>query len=406
MSRETPFVDFPPCSIMLREGEAAGAIFIIEAGKAGIERNGEALAELGPGDFFGEAALLQEHGHAANAVARTAVRALRLDAATLPAVLRENVDVAMQLMRRLALRLRAAEARAGEAVPAKSGGAPADAPPRAARAERGAAAPGASRDTSAAMDDPGAAAAMGRASAVSASSPSSAGTASASQSAPASAPLSQPGLAGASSSQSALAGASSSQSASASASAGQSALAGASASPSAPTSASSSHSASAAPSPGYAAAAPASAAAQATGLDSPIDTRPRTDARSPAPAGAPAPTAQAVPAAPAVVTHLLRHAQGTIAVPAGKAECLVGRPDPATGAIPEINLGPLDLARSLSRRHARLLVAGNTVSLREEPGVANGTWVNGERLAAGQSVILKPGDKLRFGAIELEFGTA
>ena len=82
------------------------------------------------------------------------------------------------------------------------------------------------------------------------------------------------------------------------------------------------------------------------------------------------------------------------------------RPDPATGAIPEINLGPLDLARSLSRRHARLFVAGASVSLREEPGVANGTWVNGERLAAGQSVTLSAGDTLRFGAIEVEFGAA
>jgi len=123
-------------------------------------------------------------------------------------------------------------------------------------------------------------------------------------------------------------------------------------------------------------------------------------------AQSPAPTAQAVPNAPPVVSYVLRHAGGSIAVPSGKAECLIGRPDPATGAIPEINLGPLDLARSLSRRHARLLVTGSTVSVREEPGVANGTWVNGERLANGQVVQLSPGDKLRFGAIELEYATA
>jgi pSer/pThr/pTyr-binding forkhead associated (FHA) protein len=137
-----------------------------------------------------------------------------------------------------------------------------------------------------------------------------------------------------------------------------------------------------------------------------VDTRARSPQVAPAPTGAPAPTAQSVPAGPAVVQFALRHAQGLIALPGDKAECLVGRPDPATGAIPEINLGPLDLARSLSRRHARLLVTGNTVSLREEPGVSNGTWVNGERLAAGRTIELKPGDKLRFGAIELEFGTA
>ena len=104
--------------------------------------------------------------------------------------------------------------------------------------------------------------------------------------------------------------------------------------------------------------------------------------------------------------YVLRHAQGSIALPEGKTDCLVGRPDPATGAIPEINLGPLDLARSLSRRHARLLVESGGVVLREEPGVANGTWVNGDKVPAGQGIKLKPGDKLRFGAIELEFGNA
>jgi pSer/pThr/pTyr-binding forkhead associated (FHA) protein len=103
---------------------------------------------------------------------------------------------------------------------------------------------------------------------------------------------------------------------------------------------------------------------------------------------------------------VLRFPDGSILVPQDKAEAVIGRPDPATGAVPEINLGPLDLARSLSRRHARFLLSGNSVALREEPGVANGTWVNGERLAPGQSVALKPGDKLRFGAIELEFTSA
>ena len=127
-------------------------------------------------------------------------------------------------------------------------------------------------------------------------------------------------------------------------------------------------------------------------------------ASSAAPAAAPVPAA--VPAAAPARSFALRHSDGLVPIPADRTECVVGRPDPATGAVPEINLGPLDLARSLSRRHARLFVIDNAVTLREEPGVANGTWVNGERLAAGQSVSLKPGDKLRFGAIELEFTSA
>lgn len=315
MSRDTPFVDFPAGSPVLREHEAVGALFIIEAGKVAIEHGQATIAELGPGDVFGEAALLQEHGHATRAVARTAVRALKLEVAMLPAVLRESVDVAMQLMRRLVQRLHAAEAMSGSTLAGAHRSAAAEAGPIAApRAE------------TATVADVAAPAAGARTAAT--RSP-------ASLSDEITVPLPPPAVAP---------------------------------------------------------------------KDDAVDTRSRAAAA--APAAAPAPTAQAVPNGPAVVTHVLRHVGGVIALPGDKAECLVGRPDPATGAIPEINLGPLDLARSLSRRHARLFITGTTVSLREEPGVSNGTWVNGDRLAAAQQVILKPGDKLRFGAIELEFGTA
>lgn len=112
-----------------------------------------------------------------------------------------------------------------------------------------------------------------------------------------------------------------------------------------------------------------------------------------------APPASPEPAGPFV----LRHTEGHIVLPQQRGECLVGRPDPATGAVPEVNLGPLDLARSLSRRHARLLLDGDGgIAVREEPGVSNGTWINGVRLGAGQTAALNRGDKLRFGAIEVE----
>jgi hypothetical protein len=292
---ESPFVDFTAGSTILHQGEAATALYIIEAGKVVVERSdapGILLAELGPGEFFGEMAILQEQPHSANVVAKTAVRALRVDAAAFHAVLRENVEVAVHMMRRLVMRLRGHETRRLEleAQLARSLGAP--------------------------------------------------------RAAPAPAPAA----------------------------------------------------AEAAPPP--AGSSPAAAPASDAGP---------TPTAKPAPSAMPAPAPVAAPAAPkppAATRFVLRHSQGEIALPAGKAGCLVGRPDPATGAIPEINLGPLDLARSLSRRHARLDVTADAVTLREEPGVANGTWVNGERVVAGQAVALKPGDKLRFGAIELELGTA
>ena len=87
-------------------------------------------------------------------------------------------------------------------------------------------------------------------------------------------------------------------------------------------------------------------------------------------------------------------------------EFLVGRPDPVTGTTPEINLGPLDVQRSLSRRHAKLLRDGDRYSVREEVGTLNGTWVNAERAKPGEVVGFKAGDTLRFGTVELEVQTA
>jgi len=83
-------------------------------------------------------------------------------------------------------------------------------------------------------------------------------------------------------------------------------------------------------------------------------------------------------------------------------EFLVGRPDPVTGTQPEINLGPFDVNRTLSRRHAKILREAGLYSVREEVGTTNGTFVNGERIKTGAAVTLKPRDRLRFGSIEVE----
>ena len=88
-----------------------------------------------------------------------------------------------------------------------------------------------------------------------------------------------------------------------------------------------------------------------------------------------------------------------------KTEMLIGRPDPVTGLLPEINLGPLDSQRSLSRRHAKVINEGGMLFLREEVGTTNGSFVNGERLLTGQARPLAPGDLLRFGSVELKVQT-
>jgi CRP-like cAMP-binding protein len=144
---------------------------------------------------------------------------------------------------------------------------------------------------------------------------------------------------------------------------------------------------------------------------------PVADAANPAPK--PARAASAVPAAAAKVAspskrveplpmaapialklvHTLSGAE--FALNSGLHEMLVGRPDPVTGSAPEINLGLLDSSRTLSRRHAKLLHEGGLLFVREEVGASNGTFLNGERLRAGQLAPIKAGDQLKFGQIEI-----
>ncbi|HEX3896272.1 MAG TPA: cyclic nucleotide-binding domain-containing protein [Rudaea sp.] len=128
---------------------------------------------------------------------------------------------------------------------------------------------------------------------------------------------------------------------------------------------------------------------------------------APAPIAAPPPAAPPppVPVAPQKQKMLALRPAGqdqVISLDATRSEFLIGRPDPAAGINPEIDLGPFNANGTLSRRHARILREGSLYFLQEENGVANGTHLNGERLQPGIKVPVKPGDKLRFGLIEVD----
>ena len=128
-------------------------------------------------------------------------------------------------------------------------------------------------------------------------------------------------------------------------------------------------------------------------------------ARAAMPAPAPATAAAAPLARPA--NPRIVHASGAEFPLPTDGEVLVGRSDPAGRFTPEIDLAPLvpaDAPRSLSRRHAVLARAGAEFTVKELPKVANGTFVNGEKLKAGVAVPIRDGDEISFGpAVKLVF---
>jgi hypothetical protein len=127
---------------------------------------------------------------------------------------------------------------------------------------------------------------------------------------------------------------------------------------------------------------------------------------SPGPVSAPAPEPPPAPPPAPKPACMLRHGQGeSFRLDPDVKEFLVGRPDPKAGINPEVDLSSVDPTRSLSRKHAKLVRQGQLYFVREESGTVNGTFVNNVRVTTGVDVPIKPGDKLRFGAVEVEFAT-
>jgi CRP-like cAMP-binding protein len=82
-------------------------------------------------------------------------------------------------------------------------------------------------------------------------------------------------------------------------------------------------------------------------------------------------------------------------------ETTIGRADPVTGILPDIDLTAVDTNRSVSRRHAKIIRTGNDYHVLEEVGTVNGTYVNDQRIPTGVPVTIHNGDTLKIGLITM-----
>jgi CRP/FNR family cyclic AMP-dependent transcriptional regulator len=71
VAQQTDEIDVPAGKVLAREGDFGEEFFVIDAGTAQVTRGGEPIAELGPGDFFGEMALVEEDRRNATVTATT-----------------------------------------------------------------------------------------------------------------------------------------------------------------------------------------------------------------------------------------------------------------------------------------------------------------------------------------------
>jgi cAMP-dependent protein kinase regulator len=71
-------VDVSEGKHLVDEGDYAYDLFIIRDGKAEVVRDGEHVADLGPGDFFGEMGVLKGGQRSATVLAKSPMRLLTL----------------------------------------------------------------------------------------------------------------------------------------------------------------------------------------------------------------------------------------------------------------------------------------------------------------------------------------
>jgi drug/metabolite transporter (DMT)-like permease len=74
LARTVTLLEVPAGTELVRQGARADSFFLIDSGAAAVERNAAHVADLAPGDFFGEVGLLRDGGRTASVVAATDMR--------------------------------------------------------------------------------------------------------------------------------------------------------------------------------------------------------------------------------------------------------------------------------------------------------------------------------------------
>jgi len=69
-------VEVQPGKHLIDQGQFGYEFFVIEEGKAEVKRGDEVIAQLGPGDFFGEIALLEADRRTASVIASEPLRTI------------------------------------------------------------------------------------------------------------------------------------------------------------------------------------------------------------------------------------------------------------------------------------------------------------------------------------------
>lgn len=111
-------------AVLFEEGDPGSRMYVLRSGRVKIAKRvggcEVTLALLGPGDFFGEMALLEKLPRSATATVLEDARLIEVDESMFESLLTRSTEISVRLLRRLSSRLREAD-RQIQALLAKSG---------------------------------------------------------------------------------------------------------------------------------------------------------------------------------------------------------------------------------------------------------------------------------------------
>jgi CRP/FNR family cyclic AMP-dependent transcriptional regulator len=93
--------------VLTREGKSGSEFFVIVDGEVSVTKNGQEIRTLGPGDFFGEIALLEDTPRTATVVAKTPLRFFVLTRQSFRSMLAHQPELEQKVLAALAERVRA-----------------------------------------------------------------------------------------------------------------------------------------------------------------------------------------------------------------------------------------------------------------------------------------------------------
>jgi len=112
IARASDDIEVPKGKVLVEEGKPGHEFFLIVGGNASVKRGKREIAKLGPGQYFGELALLDRGPRSASVVAKDDMEVLVLGQREFAGVIDEVPNLAHKLLTTMAQRLREADAKA------------------------------------------------------------------------------------------------------------------------------------------------------------------------------------------------------------------------------------------------------------------------------------------------------